>query len=117
MAVTQVTLWHNPRCSKSRQTLQLLRDNGVEPEIRRYLEDAPGVEELRAVLAKLGRPVIEMVRVREKAFAEAGLSKDADETTLIAAMAAHPTLIERPIAITAQKAAIGRPPEDVLGVL
>jgi len=115
--VTQVTLWHNPRCSKSRQTLQLLQDNGVEPEVRRYLDDAPSAGELRDVLAKLGRPAIEMVRVKEKAFKEAGLSKDADEATLIAAMVAHPILIERPIAITADKAAIGRPPEDVLGVL
>lgn len=115
--MTRMILWHNPRCTKSRQTLQLLQDNGVEPEVRRYLEDTPSAAELRAVLAKLGRPVIDMMRVKEKTFKEAGLSKDADEDTLIAAMVAHPILIERPIAITDDTATIGRPPEDVLALL
>lgn len=115
--MTDMTLWHNPRCTKSRQTLKLLQDNGVEPAIRKYLEDTPDAEEIRAVLQKLGRPAIEMMRVREKAFKSAGLSRDTDDDTLIAAMEANPILIERPILITKKAAAIGRPPETVLTIL
>ncbi|KGM49092.1 arsenate reductase (glutaredoxin) [Pseudooceanicola atlanticus] len=110
-------LWHNPRCTKSRQTLALLQENGVEPTIRLYLQDPPDTSEIRAVLAKLDIAPIQMMRVKEKAFKEAGLSRDSDDDTLIAAMAETPILIERPIAITDTRAAIGRPPEDVLALL
>jgi len=114
---SNVILWHNPRCSKSRQALQLLQDNGVEPQVRRYLEDSPDTSEITAVLNKLGLAPIKAMRLTEKAFKDAGLTKDSPDADLIAAMAAHPILIERPIAITPDKAAIGRPPEDVLSVL
>ncbi|MWD29423.1 arsenate reductase (glutaredoxin) [Aquicoccus sp. SCR17] len=110
-------IWHNPRCSKSRQTLALLEEKGHAPEIRRYLEDAPSEAEIREALAQLGRPAIEMMRPKEAAFREAGLAKDSPEEALIAAMAAHPILIERPILFANGRAALGRPPEAVLDIL
>ncbi|WP_353471333.1 arsenate reductase (glutaredoxin) [Salipiger sp. H15] len=110
-------LWHNPRCSKSREALALLQGKGVEPEVRRYLEDAPSLDELKAAQAALGLPAIKMVRVKEPEFAAAGLSKDSDDETLLRAMAEVPKLIERPIAFAATRAVIGRPPERVLDLL
>lgn len=110
-------IWHNPRCTKSRQTLALLEEKGHAPEIRRYLEDAPTEPELRDALAKLGRPAIELVRTKEAAFKEAGLAKDSPEDALIAAMAANPKLIERPVVFAGSRAALGRPPEAVLEIL
>lgn len=112
-----ITYWHNPRCSKSRQGLSLLQERGAEVEVRRYLEDAPSVAELRAVLAQLGSTPIEMMRPGEARFKELGLTRDSDPETLIAAMAARPILIERPIAIAGNRAVIGRPPEALLTLL
>lgn len=110
-------LWHNPRCSKSRQTLALLDKNGVSPKLRIYMQDPPNEGEIRAVLAKFDGSAFEMMRPTEAAFKEAGLSAQSDEETLIKAMASNPTLIERPILITDTKAEIGRPPEAVLAIL
>ncbi|WP_335947636.1 arsenate reductase (glutaredoxin) [Salipiger bermudensis] len=110
-------LWHNPRCSKSREALKLLEAHGVRPEIRRYLMDAPTYEELKAAQAALNLPAIEMMRTKEPAFREMGLSKDADDDTLLRAMAAEPRLIERPLAIEGARAILGRPPEKVLDLL
>lgn len=110
-------LWHNPRCSKSREALALLEEKGVQVVIRRYLEDAPTVDELRGLQVWLGVPVIEMMRPKEAAFAEMGLSRDADDETLLAAMAQQPKLIERPVLIASGRAVIGRPPERVLELL
>ncbi len=112
-----LTIWHNPRCSKSRQTLALLQERGQEPVIRRYLDDPPSEDELRAVLQQLGRPATDLVRTGEAQFRTSGLKKDSDEDTLIAAMAAHPILIERPVVISGNRAALGRPPEAVLTLL
>lgn len=112
-----ITYWHNPRCSKSRQGLALLQERGAEVEVRRYLEDAPSVAELRAVLAQLGGTPIAMMRPGEARFKELGLIRESDPETLIAAMAAHPILIERPIAIAGNRAVIGRPPEALLTLL
>ena len=112
-----ITLWHNPRCSKSRQTLALIEETGTEVRIRRYLEDAPSADEIAAAQQALGLPLIDMVRTGEKAFKEAGLSKTSNDGTLLAAMVAHPILIERPIAFKGRKAVIGRPPEAVLDLL
>ena len=112
-----ITLWHNPRCSKSRQTLALIEETGAEVRIRRYLEDAPSADEIAAAQKALGVPLIDMVRTGEKAFKEAGLSKTSSDETLLAAMVAHPILIERPIAFKGGKAVIGRPPEAVLDLL
>ncbi|NNE52729.1 MAG: arsenate reductase (glutaredoxin) [Sulfitobacter sp.] len=108
-----ITLWHNPRCSKSRQALALIEASGTLVTVRRYLEDSPDAAEITAALAALGIPAIEMMRRGEKAFTQAGLSTSDDEATLVAAMVAHPILIERPIAFAGDRAVIGRPPEEV----
>lgn len=112
-----VTLYHNPRCSKSRATLELLQEKGIEPSVRRYLDEPLSEAEIRALLNKLGVSAIEMMRTKEDEFKALGLSKDSDEATLIAAMVSTPKLIERPIAETEAAAAIGRPPENVLELL
>jgi arsenate reductase len=112
-----ITYWHNPRCSKSRQGLALLEERGAAVTVRRYLDDAPTVAELRAVLAQLGCAPIEMMRTGEARFRELGLSRDSEPETLIAAMAGNPILIERPIAIAGDSAVIGRPPEALLTLL
>lgn len=112
-----IEYWHNPRCSKSRQGLALLEEKGAELSVRKYLEDAPTLDELRTTQAALGVAVIEMMRTGEKTFKELGLSKDADDATLLQAMADHPILIERPLGKTHNKAVIGRPPENLLDLL
>ena len=112
-----ITIWHNPRCSKSRQTLDLLLKNGHDPVERRYLDNPPSVDELRAAQNALGLPALQMMRPGEPAFKALGLSKTDPEDTLIEAMANEPKLIERPIVFNGNKAAIGRPPEAVLDIL
>jgi arsenate reductase len=112
-----ITIWHNPRCSKSRQPLALLEERGLDVTVRKYLEDAPTADELSEAQAKLGVAVIDMMRPKEKLFKELGLSKDDSDDTLIAAMAANPSLIERPVVFANGKAALGRPPENVLDIL
>jgi arsenate reductase len=109
---------HNPRCSKSRKTLELLRERGLEPEIVRYLETPPSAEELQHILQLLGRPPRELLRRGEAEYRELGLADPAiDDATLMRAMVEHPKLIERPIVIAGDRAAIGRPPEAVLEIL
>lgn len=110
------TIWHNPRCSKSRKTLALLQEKGIEPEIVEYLKTPPSAEELRQVLTLLDITAEELVRRGEAVFKEMEF-KDADKETLIAAMTVNPILIERPVVIHSQRAAIGRPPENVLKIL
>lgn len=110
-------LWHNPRCSKSRQTLKLLEEKGVAIKIRPYLKDTPGADEIRDALQRLSMAPIDLIRTGEKTFRDAGLNKDTPEGDLIEAMAEHPILIERPILFTDKGAAIGRPPEAVLDIL
>lgn len=112
-----ITLWHNPRCSKSRAALALLEQAGAQITLRRYLEDTPTKAELRAAHALLDRPVIDMVRTNEPTFKAADLTKSSTDDALFKAMAAHPKLIERPLGLTATKAIIGRPPEDLLTLL
>ena len=113
-----ITLWHNPRCSKSRQALALLQAAGAQVTVRNYLDDAPSVAELQAAQRALGNPpAAEMMRTGEKLFKELGLSKNSPDVALFDAMAAHPILIERPIAFKDGKAAIGRPPEQVKALL
>ena len=111
-----VTIYHNPRCSKSRQTLALLEERGIEPNIVRYLDDPPDVDTLRELLGLLKLDARSLMRTKEARYRELGLD-DADEDTLIRAMADNPVLIERPIVVTARGAALGRPPEKVLDVL
>jgi arsenate reductase len=114
----KVTLFHNPRCGKSREALALLKARGVEPEIVEYLKDPPTAAELKRILKLLGLKPRELMRRKEAAYAENGLDDPKlGDDELIAAMVAHPILIERPIALTESKAALGRPPEKVLGAL
>jgi arsenate reductase (glutaredoxin) len=111
-----VRIYHNPRCSTSRRTLALLRENGVEPEIVEYLKTPYTADALKALLAQLGIPAKALIRKKEAAAAgidPASLSEDA----LIAAMEEHPIIVERPIVVANGKAARGRPPEKVLEVL
>jgi arsenate reductase len=113
-----VTIFHNPRCSKSRQTLALLQDKGIEPEIVEYLKTPPSAKELKDILGKLGIGPRELMRKGEAAYKERGLSdasKSDDE--LIAAMVEEPILIERPIVLSDGKARLGRPPEQVLEIV
>ena len=108
------TIWHNPRCSKSRQTLALLEDQGVTPTIRLYLEDAPSAGEVSDMVCKLGITPWELLRRGEKVFKELGLTQQGGYQAIIEAMAAHPILIERPIVVRGKKAVLGRPPENAL---
>jgi len=110
-------IWHNPRCSKSRQTLALLEERGITPVVRLYLDDAPDATTLREVAQKLGKTSVEMMRVKESLFKELGLSKSSSDETLFKAMAENPKLIERPVVLHNGKAAMGRPPEAVLDIL
>ena len=111
-----ISIWHNPRCSKSRETLALLTDKGITPEVRLYLDDVPTADELRSALATLGMTAGELVRRKEALFKELDLA-DANDDQLIDAMVANPKLIERPIVFANGRAALGRPPENVLSIL
>ena len=112
------TIYHNPRCSKSRQTLELIRGKGIEPNIVLYLQDAPSAADITELLGKLGKRPRDIMRKGEAVYKELGLAdaslSDAD---LIQAMADNPILIERPIVVNANQARLGRPPEDVLEIL
>ncbi len=113
-----VIIWHNPRCSKSRQTLQLLRDRGIEPEIMEYLETPPDEKTLREILNLLGRAPRELMRSGEDEYKTNDLANpDLSDDELIAAMLRIPRLIERPVVLANGKAAVGRPPESVLEIL
>ena len=113
-----VTILHNPRCSKSRQTLELLRDRGQEPEIVEYLDTPPDAAKLGEILDLLGLEPRQLMRRKEAAYGELGLdAPDLPRDALIAAMVEHPILIERPVVLANGKAALGRPPEAVLEIL
>lgn len=110
------TIYHNPKCSKSRQTLALLGERGIEPEIIEYLETPPTAGELKNILAMLGKGPRDILRKKEAK--EAGLDDPAlDDEALIEAMVANPIVIERPIVVNNGKAALGRPPESVVDIL
>ncbi|MCQ8877139.1 arsenate reductase (glutaredoxin) [Pseudoalteromonas shioyasakiensis] len=113
-----VFIYHNPRCSKSRETLALLAANSVEPEVIEYLKTPPSVEQLNQLIKQLGiSSARDMMRTKEDIYKELNLKEQTDESALIKAMAENPKLIERPIVVSNNKAAIGRPPENVLSVL
>lgn len=113
-----ITIFHNPRCSKSRATLALLQERGIQPDIRLYLENPPSESELTEILALLECSPRDLMRKGEAEYKEQGLAdKNLDDAALIGAMAATPRLIERPIVLVNGKAAIGRPPESVLEIL
>jgi arsenate reductase len=116
--MTDMTLYHNPRCSKSRGALELLEARGLRPQVVRYLETPPSAAELRALLARLGYGARQLLRSGEEEYQTLGLADPAlDDEALIAAMVAHPRLIERPILVVGDKAVIGRPPEKILEIL
>lgn len=116
--MTDLKLYHNPRCSKSRAALQLLEARGLNPEIVKYLENPLDSAQLLALLSKLGIPARQLLRSSEEEYKTLGLNDSAlSNAQLIKAMVEHPKLIERPILETADKAVIGRPPENVLELL
>jgi arsenate reductase len=113
-----ITIYHNPRCSKSRETLKLLQEKGASAEVIEYLKTPPSREELEQILAMLGLEPRELMRTKEKEYKELGLKEPGlSRDQLIDAMLEHPKLIERPIVIKDGQAAIGRPPEKVLETL
>lgn len=113
-----VTIYHNPRCSKSRQTLQLLQDRGIDPEIVAYLDTPPDAAEIKRLLGLLGIGARDVMRKKEAAYKDSGAGDpELDEDALIARIAANPILLERPIVVSGDRAAIGRPPEKVLEIL
>ena len=115
--MTDAVIYHNPRCSKSRSTLALLESQGIEPEIVLYLEQVPSERELKALLAKLDMTPRELLRRGEQAYKDLGLADTSlGDAALVSAMCEQPRLIERPIVVVGDRAAIGRPPENVLSL-
>lgn len=113
-----VTIYHNPRCSKSRQTLALLNERGLAPQVVEYLKTPPDAATLRDLVKKLGLTPRELLRRTEAPYKDLDLADPAkSDEDLISAMATHPILIERPIVVSGRKAALGRPPEQVLEIL
>ncbi|MEE9346282.1 MAG: arsenate reductase (glutaredoxin) [Methylococcales bacterium] len=113
-----ITIYHNPRCSKSRQTLQLLQDKGIEPTIIEYLKTPPNAETLDTILTMLNMEPRELMRKQEAEYKEQGLNDDSlSPDQLIKAMTEYPKIIERPIVVSNDRAAIGRPPENVEKIL
>lgn len=113
-----VTIFHNPRCSKSRQTLSILEEKGVSPEVVLYLETPPDADQLKVILGKLGINARDLLRKGEQEFKDNNLKDPSlTEAQLIKVMCEFPKLIERPIVINGEKARIGRPPESVIEIL
>lgn len=113
-----ITIYHNPKCSKSRQTLELLKQNGFTPTIIEYLKTPPTAETIKEILVQLGLAPRELMRKKEAVYAECGLDNPSlSDADLIDFMIQHPILIERPIVLANGKAALGRPPEQVLDIL
>lgn len=115
--MANVTIWHNPRCGKSRDGLKLLEEKGVDAEVVKYLDTPPSKEELVNVLKMLGISARELMRTKEAIYKELDLKNEDDEDKLIEAMVANPKLIERPVVIKDGKAAIGRPLENIEAIL
>jgi len=113
-----LTVYHNPRCSKSRETLRLIEARGLKPRIVDYLKTPPSAEQLKAILKQLGLKPRDILRKGEPRYAELGLKeRQLDDDALIALLVENPILIERPIVVAGAKAAIGRPPERALEIL
>jgi arsenate reductase len=113
--MSKVTIYHNPRCTKSRQTLALLKERGLAPRVIEYLESPPDEKALARLIKQLGIEPRELIRKKE--YRELGLPETDDPQQLIARMAAHPQIIERPIVVSGGQARLGRPPEKVLEIL
>jgi len=112
-----IKIWHNPRCSKSRDSFKLLEDKGIEAEVVKYLEDIPTKEELTELLKMLDMSARELMRTKETVYKELNLKDETSEEALVEAMVANPKLIERPIVIRGNKAVIGRPIEKVVELI
>lgn len=111
-------IYHNPRCSKSRQAIELLRERGIEPQVVEYLKTPPDATTLRGLLRMLGCPARDLLRRGEEAYAELGLAaRLEDDDAVISAMVERPVLIERPVIVVGGRAVIGRPPEKLLTLL
>ena len=116
--MTQYKIYHNPRCSKSRQTLSLLEEASIQPDIVLYLDNPPSPDELKEILGQLGIQARELLRKGEQAYRDLNLAdNNLTEDQLISAMCEQPKLIERPIVIKGQSAVLGRPPENVLALI
>ena len=115
--MSDVTIYHNPRCSKSRTTLALLEENDVSPDVVLYLEAPPSAQDISGLLSKLGMTAGQLVRRGEDVYKECGLDKNSSDAQVLAAMAEHPKLIERPIVVMGDRAVLGRPPENVLALI
>jgi arsenate reductase len=115
--MTTFTIFHNPKCTKSRQTLALLQEHGVEPQVVEYLKNPPTAAELKGILAKLGMKPEQLVRKGEDDFKANYAGKSLTDAQWIEAMVKHPILIERPIVVSGNRAVIGRPPENVKPLL
>lgn len=113
----QVTLYHNPRCSKSRATLALLRSRGIEPEVVEYLKTPPDAATLRGIAAALAVPASELLRSGEPEYAEFGLGPHSSDADLLAAIGRAPRLLQRPIVVVDGRAVFGRPPENALALI
>ena len=113
----KVTIYHNPRCTKSRETLALLKERGIEPHIIEYLKDPPTKDTIKSLIKMLGSDAAQIVRTKETAYKDSGLTAKSSPDQMAAAIAEEPVLLERPIVVSGNKAAIGRPPENVLEVL
>ena len=114
----KISIWHNPRCSKSRDSFKLLEEKGIEAEVVKYLEDTPSKEELQNILKLLGMTSAqELMRTKETIYKELNLKDETSEDVLLETMVANPKLIERPIVIRAERAVIGRPIEKVIELL
>ena len=111
------TIYHNPRCSKSRQTLALLQEQGIEPDIIEYLTSPPSEAELDQILARLGKEPEALLRKGEDEYKQHFKGRDLSRAEMISLMVQHPKVIERPIVVNNGKAAVGRPPESVLEIL
>ncbi len=114
----EVVIWHNPRCGKSRESLALIREAGIEPRVVEYLKTPPSRQELTEVAQRLGLPLVRLLRHKEQAFMDLDLGRDGvSDEALLAAIETHPILIERPVVLAGREARIGRPPETVREIL
>jgi arsenate reductase len=109
----EVKIWHNPKCSKSREAMEILQDNNCEAEVVKYLEEKPDAKKIKAILKMLGIKPRELMRTKEDIYKELNLNSEKSDEALIEAMAKHPKLIERPIIIKGERAIIGRPTERI----
>ncbi|MDD5372825.1 MAG: arsenate reductase (glutaredoxin) [Sulfurimonas sp.] len=115
--MSEITIWHNPKCSKSREAMEILNNGGYEASVVKYLEDSPDEVQIREVLKMLGVSARELMRTKEELYTELNLADELDEDKLILAMVKHPKLIERPVIIKGSRAIIGRPSEKIIKFL